>query len=185
TKVLKTVCETVCVPTQVACAPPAPACNTGGRTGLFGRLCHKPTCEPACAPPCPAPCAPSVQTVMVKQVVARQVEVEVNTCTMVTKEGVRKVRVPTPTWVEKDVTVMQCVATPREGTRTVLVPTWVEKDVPVTKLVPTEVESVRKVCQPFTTKKWVDVSYCERVAYETTIKVPVAAPCTPAPVCCN
>lgn len=187
TKVMKTVCETVCVPTQVACA--APSCDSG-RKGLFGRLCHKPSCDP-CPTACADPCAPVMKTVMVRQVVSKQVEVEVATCTMVKKDGSRKVKVCTPTWVEQEVTVNKCVPTEMTGERIVCTPTWVEREVTVTKMVPTEKEGTQKVCVPTTTKKTVDVSYCERVAYETTIKVavPCAAPapacCTPAPACCH
>jgi len=214
TTVMRTVCETVCVPTQVACAPPAPSCDSGGRKGLFSRLCKKPSCDPcptACASPCADACAPCTKTVMVRQVISKQVPVEVTTCTMVAKEGTRKVNVATPvwterevtvhrcvpvekagervvhtpTWVEREVVVHRCVPAQKEGVRTVLVPTVVEREVVVTRMVPTEKEGTRKVCVPTTVRRTVDVSYCERVAYVTTIKVPVAAPCAPAPVCCH
>ncbi len=197
TKVMRTVCETVCVPTQVACAPPAPACDSGcgssaKRKGLFSRLCHKPSCDDPCPAPCPtacaAPCEPCVQTVMVRQVVQKQVECEVATCTMVQKEGVRKVRVCTPTWVEQDSVVYRCVPVEQVGERMVCTPTWVDREVPVTRMVPVEKVGTRRVCQPVMVKKSMDVSYCERVPYTTTIRVPVAAPCAPcaAPVqCCN
>lgn len=128
---------------------------------------------------------------MVRQVITKEIEVEVKTCTMVQKDGVRKVKVCTPTWVDQEVVTNVCKTVERTGERVVHVPTWVEKEVVVCRMTPVEMTGTRKVAQPHTTKRMVDVSYCERVAYQTTIKVPVSVPCapapcpTPAPACCN
>lgn len=194
-KVKKTVYETVCVPTEVTVpvSAPAPApCEDGGkRKGLFARLCAKKK-KDDCAAPCPAPapcptgcdapCGPAVvtQVVMKATRVAKEVEVEETVCTMVKKEGVRKVKYAEPKWVEKEVTVSKCMPVVKEGTRTVLTPTWVEKEVDVK--VPTWVEKkgTHKVCKAFPVKKMVEQAYCEMVKVETVVKVPVSAP-APAP----
>lgn len=190
-KVKRTVYETVCVPTEVtvpvvAHAAPAPAPK---RKGLFARLCKKkddcadpcppaPACPAPCGDACGAPCAPAVMTkvVMTPTRVAREVEVDQTTCTMVEMKGSRTVKYCEPKWVDKDVTVWKCVAVQKDGVKVVHTPTWVEKDVEVK--VPTWVEKdgVRKVCKAFPVKKTVDHHYCELVKVQTTVKVPVYTP---------
>jgi hypothetical protein len=187
TKAKKLICETVCVPVQVACAPPAPpSCNDGcgpQRRGLFARLCgkHNADCGEPCAPcptPCGPPCPPVVKTVMQKKVVTREVEVDVVCCNWVRKEGVRPAIQWVPEWVEREVTVWCTRPALKKAFKTVWVPTWVEKEVSVCTFRPVEREGVRSVCRPFEVKKTIDQPYCEMVPFETIVKVPV---CKPAP----
>lgn len=171
------VCEVVCVPTTVSytVTPPAPC-------GWVSRCCGH-------AAPCPPPCPQVVTcTVMKPTTVTKEVEVEVVNCTYVRKEGVRKVNVCVPVWVDKDVVVCKSVPVQKEGFRIVCVPVWVEKLVDVCSHTWVEKEGVAKVCKPVTVKKTVEQSYCELVKTETVVKVPVAVPCpTPcvayAPTC--
>jgi hypothetical protein len=106
----RTVCETVCVPVQVLCEP------AKKREGLLARLCHKNDCNDPCAKPaCETPCAPQYKTVLQKQVVRKEVEVEVVKCT--------------PVWTEKEVEVTTYAKIEKEGVRKVSQPVMVKKTV--------------------------------------------------------
>ena len=205
TKQKRTVYETICVPTVVThtvtvptCAPVcAPACAPAHvRHGLFSRLCcKKPApCPAPCATPCEAPCPPPCETkvvshtVMVPKTTSKEIEVDICTYTQVKKDGVKKVKICTPVWVEKEVTVAKCVPAEKTGTRTVCVPVWVEKEIDVCTTTWADKEGVRHVCKPYVVKKWVEHKWCEMVKVETVVKVPVMVPCPtpcPTPTCCN
>ncbi len=190
-RVKKLICETVCVPVQVTCPPPAPPCPVSAcaddcgteRRGLFARLCgkHRYECSEPC-PPCPTPCAPPappvVKTIIQHKVITLEVEVDVVTCSFVLKHGVRPVTKWVPEWVEREVTVWHTRPAEKKGFKTVWVPTWVEKEVTVCNFRPVEREGVRTVCKPFEVKKTIEQPYCEMVPFETVVKVPV---CVPAP----
>ena len=110
----RVVCETVCVAVQIPCAAPA-SCDTGcgrERKGLFARLCHKNDCNDPCPKPCATacetPCAPVMKAVMQRQIVKREVEVDVVRCV--------------PVWVEKEVNVFTMVRVEKEGTHKVCKP---------------------------------------------------------------
>ena len=153
TKQMRTVCEWVCVPVTVTCAA-APACDTAARGGLFSRLCGKKhnDCAPACAAPCEAPCPQVVtRTVMQRQMVTREVAVDVTTYQRVEHKVKKPVTTYETVWVEKEVNVTKCVPVEKTGTRKVAHWVDVEKDVNVTKCVAVEKTGTRKVAH------WVDV----------------------------
>jgi hypothetical protein len=113
----RTVCETVCVAVQVPCEP---ACGGKKREGLFARLCKKkddcaPACPTTCNTGCETPCAPQMKTVMQRQVVRREVEVDVVRCT--------------PVWTEKEVDTVTYKHVEKEGTRQVCTPVMSKKTV--------------------------------------------------------
>jgi hypothetical protein len=183
--VMKTVCETVCVPVTVTKLVPAP-------------------CAP-CATPCggcaPAPCAMQAVTctVMQRQVVSKQVPVEVTTCTMVSKVITQKVTVCEPVWVEQDVIVNKCQLVEKKGMQTVCYTEPVKKMMDVTTMQMVEKTGEHMVCKMIESEEVVDVVHCKVVPYQTVVKVavkvPVAtcgapcAPCAPAAApaapCCN
>src|SRR5205814_949122 len=88
----QTVHEWICVPTTVTYAvAPAPApCGGSGRGGLFGGLCGKKKhndCAPPCGSPCEAPCPQLVtRTVMQRQMVTREVEMDVTAIQRIEEE---------------------------------------------------------------------------------------------------
>jgi len=176
TKAKRTVCEWVCVPVTVTCAAPAPSCNTGcDRGGLFSRLCGKkascgtPSCNSGCASPCPAPCPQvTTKTVMQRQMITKEIEVDVTTYTRIEK----KVKTPVTTyemvWTDKEVDVKKCMPVEKTGTHKVCHWVDVEKEV--------DVVTYKKVEKTGTH----DVRKCVQV--EKTVKVAVY---TPAPVVAN
>lgn len=180
TKQKRVVCETVCVPVTVTkvITPPAPKKHGG----LFSRLCHKNDCDEPCPP---APCPQTVTcTVMQKQLVKREVEVDVTTYNRVPNKTIQKVTTREPNWVDREVLVNKCVPVEKTGTRTVCfyVPVEREVDVHSTKMVERTGTRVVKKCVP--TEQVVKQTFSKMVPYETTVKVavytPVVAP-TPAP----
>ncbi|MBA4066070.1 MAG: hypothetical protein C0501_20595 [Isosphaera sp.] len=191
TKVKKTVCEYVTVPvcvTEVVHPAPAP-CAAPARGGLFGRLCGKKK-KDDCGPPCPAPCetpCPQVvtRTVMQRQAVHREVEVDVTTWQRVEHKGTAKVCVVTPVMVDKEVLVHKCVPVEKSGTRTVHFYVPVEKEVDVVTHKQVEKTGTRVVKKCVQVEDTVKQTFCKLVPYETTVKVPVytpvPAPCPPAP----
>lgn len=191
TKQKRVVCETVCVPVQVTrtITPPAPCASGSGGHGLFGRCCAKKRgCDDPCASPCPAPppCPVTITcTVMQKQVVRKEIEVDVRTMTCVPKKTIQKCVQNVPNWVEKEVLVYKCVPVEKEGKRMVnfCVPVEKEVDVHATKMVEKIGTRIVKKCVPV--EKTVKQTFCKQVPYETTIKVPVYTPCpAPAPAPC-
>lgn len=189
TKQKRIVCETVCVPVTVTktITPPAPDCGGGRGHGLFSRLCHKKKDD--CADPCPAP-APCPQTitctVMQKQLVKKEIEVDVTTYTRVPKKSMQKVTTRVPNWVEKEVLVNKCVPVQKDGMRTVCFYVPVEKEVDVCTTKMTEKTGTRTVRKCVPVEKTVKQTFNKMVPYETTVKVPVYTPVvqpapTPAP----
>jgi hypothetical protein len=189
TKQKRTVCEYVTVPvcvTEVVHPAPAP-CDTPARGGLFSRLCgkkKKADCAPPCPPaPCDAPCPQVVtRTVMQKQAVHREVEVDVTTYQRVEHKGTAKVCVVTPVMVDKEVIVHKCVPVEKTGTRTVHYYVPVEKEVDVVTHKMEERTGTRTVKKCVPTEETVKHTFCKLVPYETTVKVPVYTPVPmPAP----
>ncbi len=142
-KAKQIVCETVCVAVQVPC-------DTGcgkKREGLFAKLCHKKDCADPCATTCETPCAPVMKTVMQKQVVKKEVEVDVVKCV--------------PVWTEKEVDVVTMTRVEKEGTCKVCKPVMVKKTVE------------QKYCEMVAYKTTVKVA----VAAPAPAPAPCPAPC--------
>lgn len=184
TKQKRIVCETICVPVTVTCtvpvAPPPPP-----RHGLFGGLCCAKKHDCDCPPPCPpTPCYETItKTVMQRQVVSKEIEVNVTTCTRVPKKVIQKVTTCERVWTEKEVMVPKCVPVEKTGTRTVCYYVPIEKEITTTTLKPVEKVGTRIVKKCVPVEKIVKQTFCKTVPYETTIKVPVYTPVTaPAPV---
>jgi hypothetical protein len=179
------VCETICVPVTVCCTVPVAAPHHG----LFGGLCCKK--HDACAPPCPPePCYQTItKTVMQRQVVSKEIEVDVPVCTMVPKKVIQKVTTCQQVWTDKDVDVIKCVPVEKTGVHTVCFYVPVEKEVTVTTMKPVEKVGTRVVCKCVPVEKIVKQTFCKTVPYETIVKVavytpvPVAAP-APCPAPC-
>ncbi len=191
TKQMRTVCEWVCVPVTVTCAA-APACDTAARGGLFSRLCGKKHND--CAPACEAPCPQVVtRTVMQRQMVTRQVAVDVTTYQRVEHKVKKPVTTYETVWVEKEVNVTKCVAVEKTGTRKVAHWVDVEKEVNVTKCVAVEKTGMKKVAHWVDVEKEVNVTTYNKVEktgthnvqkcvrVEKMVKVAVYTP-APAPV---
>ena len=171
TKQMRTVCEWVCVPVTVTCAA-APACDSAARGGLFSRLCGKKHND--CAPACEAPCPQVVtRTVMQRQMVTREVAVDVTTYQRVEHKVKKPVTTYETVWVEKEVNVTKCVAVEKTGTRKVAHWVDVEKEVNVTTYNKVEKTGTRDV------KKCVQVEKMVKVAVYTPAPAPVvvASPC--------
>jgi hypothetical protein len=174
TKQKKVVCETVCVPVVVTKVIPPP-CESSG--GLFSKLCHK---HNSCDAPCAAPCPQTVScTVMQKQTVRKEIEVDVTCMTRVPKKTIKQVVTQQVVWTEKDVTVQKCVPAEKTGTRMVSICVPVEKVVDVTTLTMVEKTGTRTVQKSTQVEQIVKQNFTKLVPYETTVKVPVY---TPAPV---
>ena len=173
TKQTRTVCETICVPVEVTCtvAPAAP-CATGGH-GLFGRLCGKKSCDTGCATACETPCPQVVtKTVMQKQTITKQIEVDVTTYTRVEEKHKKPVTTYETVWVEKEVTVHKCVPVEKTGTKKVCHWVDVEKEIDVTTYNKVEKTGTRDV------KKCVQVEKVVKVAVHTPVMpAPCAEPC--------
>ncbi|HEV3438454.1 MAG TPA: hypothetical protein VG122_13915 [Gemmata sp.] len=184
TKQKRIVCETICVPVTVTCTVPVAPPHV--HHGLFGGLCAKKH-ECDCPTPCPpAPCFETItKTVMQRQVVSKEIEVNVTTCTRVPKKVIQKVTTCERVWSDKEVVVTKCVPVEKAGTRTVCFYVPIEKEVSVTTMKPVEKVGTRivKKCVPI--EKIVKQSFTKMVPYETVVKVPVytAAP-APAPAPC-
>jgi hypothetical protein len=204
TKQKRIVCETVCVPVTVTCTVPVGSAHSSG--GLFGKLCHK---KHECECP-PTPCYETItKTVMQRQVVTKEIEVAVTTCTTVPKKVMQKVTTYSPVWTEKEVVVNKCVPVEKTAMRTVCFYVPVEKEIPCTTLTTVEKVGTRMVTKCVPVEKMVDVTtmkpiektgtrvvmkcvpvekivkqtFTKTVPYETTIKVPVYTPVpAPAPV---
>jgi hypothetical protein len=173
------VCETICVPVTVCCTVPvAPPHH-----GLFGGLCCKKHDD--CAPPCPPqPCYQTItKTVMQRQVVTKEIEVNVPVCTLVPKKVMQKVTTCQQVWTDKDVDVVKCVPVQKTGTHTVCFSVPVEKMIDVTVMTPVEKVGTRVVCKCVPVEKVVKQTFCKMVPYETTVKVAVYTP-APAPAPC-
>lgn len=176
TKQKRIVCETVCVPVTVTKTVSAkPSC--GG--GLFAR-CRKKDCNDPCETPCPQTIT---CTVMKKQKVQREIEVDVCTYTCVPKKSIQKVTTKVPEWTEKEVVVKKCVPVEQTGKRTVCYYAPVEKEVTVTTNKMTEKTGTRVVKKCVPVEKTVKQTFSKMVPYETTVKVAVCTPC-PAPAPC-
>ncbi len=181
TKQKKKVRETVCVPTtvEVTVVP-----RSGG---LFGLCCRK---KADCDEPCPQTVC---YTVMKKQRVCREVEVEVVTMQRVARKEKRKVTVYEPQHVEKEVTVCKLVPVQKEGKRQVCYYETVEKEIDVCTHKYVEKTGVRTVKKCVPVEKTVKQTVMKWVPYETTVKVPVytpvaqpcAAPCKGLRGCCG
>lgn len=170
TKQKRLVCETVYVPTTVeVVVKPCGCCILA--------WCRK-------ADPCDVPCPQTVQcTVMKKQRVTREVEVEVTTLQRIAKTEKRKVTVCEPQWVEKEVTVCKCVPIQKEGKRKVCYYETVEKEMDVCTHKLVEKTGVRTVKKCVPVEKVVKQTFVKWVPYETTVKVPVYSCPAPAPCC--
>ena len=83
-----------------------------------------------------------MKTVMQRQLVRREVEVDVVKCV--------------PVYVDREITVNKCVPVQKEGTRVVCRPVWTEKEVDVVNYVRVAKEGTRKVCQPVNVKQTVE-----------------------------
>lgn len=174
TKQKRTVCEWVCVPVVVTCtvAPPAP------RGGLFSRLCGKKHNDCDSCNTCAAPCPQVVtKTVMQRQMITKEIEVDVTTYDRIEKKEKKPVTTHELVWVEKEVEVKKCVPVEKEGKRPTV--TWVdvEKEVEVVTYKKVEKTGTREV------KKCVQVEKTVKVAVYTTV---AAAPCaTPCATPCS
>lgn len=169
TKQKRQVCETVCVPVTVEMVVRPRGC-------CLAACCRK-------KDPCDAPCPQTVQcTVMKKQVVTREVEVEVTVMQRVAKTERKKITVHEPQWVEKEVTVCKYVPVQKEGKRHVCYYETVEKEMDVCTYKLVEKTGVRVVKKCVPVEKTVKQTCVKWVPYETTVKIPVctptAAPCT-------
>ena len=175
TKQKRTVCEWVCVPVVVACAPPA--CD-GGKGGLFSRLCGKKDCTAPCSTACATPCAPTHKTVMQRQKITKEIVVDVTTYEKIATKSMQKVTRYETVWTEKEVDVKKCVAVEKSGMQKVC--TWVDvtKEVDVIHYNKVEKTGTRDVKKCVPVEKTVQHKVARQVAYETTVKVAV---CTPAP----
>src|SRR5205823_4380086 len=104
-----------------------------------------------CAAPCEMPCPQVVtKTVMQRQMVTREVEVDVTTYDRVEKKEKKPVTTYETIWVDKDVEVKKCLPVEKEGKRIVV--TWVdvEKEINVTtwkKVEKTGTRDVKKAVQ--------------------------------------
>ena len=168
TKQKRMVCEWVCVPVTVTCVVPPPSCDSG-RRGLFGGLCKKKHND--CAAPCEAPCPQYVTTtVMKRQPVSREIEVDVVTYNRIEHKEKKPVTTKELAWIEKEVEVKKPVQVEKTGMHKV--PTWVEveKEVERTTWKQVEKTGVRDVMKPVQVEKIVKVP-----VYTTA--APVAAPC--------
>jgi len=180
TKQKRIVCETICVPVTVCCTVPvAPAHE---RHGLFGHCCKK---HDDCAPPCPPePCYQTItKTVVQRQVVTKEIVVDVPVCTRVPKKVMQKVTTSQPVWTEKDVEVTKCVPVEKTGMRPVCFYVPVEKEISVTTTTQVEKEGTRMVSKCVPVEKIVKQTFCKTVPYETIVKVAVYTP-APAPAPC-
>ncbi len=176
TKQKRTVCEWVCVPVTVTCVVPPP-CEPRG--GLFARLCGKKKgCDSDCHS-CPPPCPQVVtKTVMQRQMVTREVEVDVTTYERVETKEKRPVTTHEMVWSEKEVDVMKCQPVEKTGTRKVCHWVDVEKEVEVTHWKKVEKTGTRDVYKPTQVEKVVKVAVC------TPAPVVVCSPCfTPCDPC--
>jgi hypothetical protein len=210
TKQKRIVCETICVPVTVTCT--VPVAPPHQHHGLFGGLCAKKhECE--CPTPCPPPpCFETItKTVIQRQVVSKEIEVDVTTCTRVPRKVIQKVTTYQQVWNEKEVVVTKCVPIEKTGTRTVCYYIPIEKEIPVTTLKPVEKTGTRIVKKCIPVVKDVDVTvlkpvektgtrivkkcipvekivkqtFSKLVPYETVTKVPVYTPVpVPAPAPC-
>jgi len=174
TKQLQTVCEYVSVPVTMtatvapqyhAAYAPCASSSAGGRRGLCGKKkgsdCAAP-CPPPCGAPSPyaggcSPCdtAPQVvtYTVMQRQAVTRQVEVDVTTYQRVEKKGVQQVTTYETVWTEKEVNVNKCVPVQKTGTRAVAFYVDVEKVYDVTTYQQVQMTGTREVLKPTQVQK--------------------------------
>ncbi|HEY1188172.1 MAG TPA: hypothetical protein VGE74_10970 [Gemmata sp.] len=185
TKQKRTVCEWVCVPVTVTCAAPVPAPTyDAGRPKLFHRLCGKknecaPPCPAPCATPCEAPCPPPVitKTVMQRQMVTREVEVDVTTYTRTEKKEKKPVTTYETVWVEKEVNVTKCVPVEKTGTRKVCHWVDVEKEIDVTTYNKVEKTGTRNVAKCVPVEKVVKVAVCTFVPAPAPAPAPCATPC--------
>jgi len=175
----QTVCDTVCVPVPVTrCVPVyAEPCGSSGG-GLFGGLCGKKKQQPQI-------CGYQMvtTTVMQRQVVSRQVDVEVTTVTWAEKKGTTKVTSLQPTMVEKDVVYVKCVPAEKTEMRTVSFYEPVVTEVDVVTMTMVQKPAVRNVCKWVEEETVVKQTFCRMEAYKTVVKVPVytpvVAPCAP------
>jgi hypothetical protein len=193
----RVVCETICVPVTVTCTVPV-APPAAHHHGLFGGLCGKKHDD--CAPPCPPePCYQTItKTVIQRQVVSKEIEVDVPVCTTVPKKVIQKVTTYQTVWTEKEIDVTKCVPVEKTATRTVCFYVPVDKEIDVTTLTQVEKEGTRVVKKCVPVEKVIKQNFTKVVPYETTVKVavytpapaPAAAPCetpcaTPAAAPCN
>lgn len=179
TKQKRIVCETICVPVTVCCTVPVHTPHKG----LFGGLCGK---KNECDPCPPEPCYQTItKTVMQKQVVTKEVEVNVTTCTCVPKKVIKKVTTCQAVWTDKDVEVTKCIPAEKTGMHTVCFYVPVEKEISVTTMKPVEKVGTRIVCKCVPVEKVVKQTFTKMVPYETTVKVAVYTPApVPAPAPC-
>jgi hypothetical protein len=175
TKQKRVVCETICVPVTVCCTVPVKQHH-----GLFGGLCAK---KHECECP-PEPCYQTItKTVMQKQVVSKEIEVNVTTCTRVAKKVMQKVTTCEQVWNEKEVMVQKCVPIEKTGVKTSCFYVPIEKEISVTVQKPVEKVGTHIVKKCVPVEKIVKQSFTKMVPYETTVKVPVYTPApVPAPV---
>jgi hypothetical protein len=190
TKQKRTVCEYVCVPVQVTCVVPMYSSCGSNRGGFFSRCCRKQSgCDTGCGgcdTGCATPCGQLVTTtVMKRQMVTREVEVDVTTYKRVETKSMQKQNYYEPVVVEKEVTVTKCQPVEREGKRTVHFYTPVEKEVDVTTCKPVEMTGTRMVKRLAQVEEVVKQTFTKMVPYETTVKVPVYTPVQAAPAPCG
>jgi hypothetical protein len=187
TKQKRTVCEWVTVPVTVTCTIPAPVYAPAGeeKKGLFGRLCGKKK-HNDCAPPCPTACetpCPQVvtRTVLQRQAITKEVEVDVTTYVKIEKKDKVKVTTHELVWVEKEVAVQKYVPAEKEGKRTVQYWVDVQKEIDVTTYKPVEKTGTREVW------KCVPVEKVVKVAVHTPIAAPAPcdSPCAPVATPCT
>lgn len=190
TKQKRTVCEYVCVPVQVSCVVPMySSSGSSGRGGLFSRCCKKQ--QASCGTPCPndcgTPCGQVVTTtVMQRQMVTREVEVDVTTYNRVEHKSMQKQNYYEPVTVEKEITVQKCVPVAHDGKRTVHFYAPVEKEIDVTAYKQVEMVGTRMVKKLVPTEEVVKQTFTKVVPYETTVKVAVyTAVQAPAPAPCG
>jgi len=179
TKQKRVVCETICVPVTVSCT--VPVATPHAHHGLFGGLCCRKhdDCAPACPP---EPCYQTItKTVMQKQVISKEIEVNVPVCTRVPRKVIQKVTTCQAVWTEKDVDVVKCIPVEKTATRMVCFYIPIEKEIDVTVMKPVEKVGTRIVCKCVPIEKVIKQTFTKMVPYETTVKVAVYTP-APAPV---
>jgi len=182
--VVQKVTTYTCVPetitTAVQCCRQVPVCSVDPCTGCLRTICTT-VCE----------MVPRTCTVYKNVPVTRDVTVNVCTYRTEVRKGARTVCEVVP--LVQDVTVQVCTYRPevRKAVRTVcdIVPlvqnvtvqvcqvVWEDVKVPVRRIVCEQVKETVQVTQ----------TYCERVPYNYTVKVPVYTPCAapaPAPMPC-
>lgn len=120
---------------------------------------------------------------MQRQMVTRQIEVDVTTCQQVAHKHKKPVTTYEIVWVEKEVDVKKCVAVEKTGMHKVGYWVDVEKEITVTtynKVEKTGVHDVKKCIQ---TEKIVKVAVHTYVP--APVVAPVVAPCASASPCAS